>query len=177
MIATSNESVPRNVLLRREREANGLSRRDLAAKVDLHPSYIHHIENGTRNPPAATLQLIAKVLQISPEQFEAAGPPEHTRKRNRDKSSGPSTPGGMSGVAGRRPSVDGTSGAQPAAVPPNPVPDGSAERLDMVGGPNLESYDLAFRSLVRFSSLAQELGPDTHRQLLKIAETMVQDPS
>lgn len=49
------------------REKAGLSIRQLAARVGVHPSYIGHLETGKKSRPAAALlQRIAEVCQVEP---------------------------------------------------------------------------------------------------------------
>ena len=48
--------------VRQSREKKGWSLQDLAGKTGLSRSYIHHIENGTREPPEETINKLKAVL-------------------------------------------------------------------------------------------------------------------
>lgn len=174
MNATHEQTLPRNVLLKQRRESMDMSREVLADEVKLHPSYIHHIENGTRTPPMATLYRIADVLGISHADFDAAGPAEHRRQRNRDKTAALTAAGSVSQVSetGARPSrTTKASGSGAAGDGLGDSTEAGATETE-----ELELYDQAFKALVAFSSLARKLGPEAHRQLLKMGETMVKTP-
>lgn len=61
-------------LLRRARERQGMSRRDLAAATELSYPYISQLETGYRQPSPAAIQSLATALRISlDEMFDAMG--------------------------------------------------------------------------------------------------------
>lgn len=54
-----------NQVLRRLREARGLSQRELAAKAQVTGAYVAQLETGTKkNPSLAILQRLAKALGV-----------------------------------------------------------------------------------------------------------------
>jgi transcriptional regulator with XRE-family HTH domain len=52
-------------LLRRTREAKGLSQADLAAKTGLQPAAVSHFETGQRSPSFENLRKLADALSVS----------------------------------------------------------------------------------------------------------------
>lgn len=51
--------------VRRLRESRGLSQEGLAAKVDLHRTYVGGIERGERNPTLITIEKLAAALDVT----------------------------------------------------------------------------------------------------------------
>lgn len=69
------------------RQARGITRRDLAARVQLSENYLEKLERGYNAPPsAATLQVLARVLGAGDELFLLAGklPPDLDKRLCRD---------------------------------------------------------------------------------------------
>jgi transcriptional regulator with XRE-family HTH domain len=56
-------------IVRRFREAAGLSQEGLAAKAGIHRTYIGGIERGERNPTLLMIHRLAKALGIIPGQL------------------------------------------------------------------------------------------------------------
>lgn len=52
--------------LRRLRESNGISQEELASRAGLHRTYIGAVERGERNITLATLQRIARAIEVDP---------------------------------------------------------------------------------------------------------------
>ncbi|MFN3326947.1 MAG: helix-turn-helix domain-containing protein [Bryobacteraceae bacterium] len=71
MQETANESTEQRVgpLLRGLRESRGLSVRTLAARAGFSPSFISQVENGLASPSIASLERIARCLNVSLVQF------------------------------------------------------------------------------------------------------------
>jgi transcriptional regulator with XRE-family HTH domain len=49
--------------------AAGLTQTALAKRCGMHRSYLSNLENGGRNPTLATLQRLAKSLEVMPGSF------------------------------------------------------------------------------------------------------------
>jgi transcriptional regulator with XRE-family HTH domain len=56
-------------IVRRFREAAGISQEELAALAKIHRTYIGGIERGERNPTLLMIHRLAKALEIKPAQF------------------------------------------------------------------------------------------------------------
>ena len=56
-------------LVRRLREAAGLSQEDFAARAGVHRTYIGGIERGERNPTLTTIYRLARALRVSPARL------------------------------------------------------------------------------------------------------------
>src|SRR5215469_838190 len=69
---TADERAPFGVLLRRARRAAGLSQEALAERASLSVDAISALERGLRRAPhAETLELLARALQVGPEEWAA----------------------------------------------------------------------------------------------------------
>jgi len=157
---------PRNLLLRQKRRELKMSREQLAEAVKLHPSYIQHIENGSRVPAEKTLLRLAEALQIPKEVFDRAAPARHIRQRARRKNAlaqgGESSPPRQ--LAGLRMNDYDHSrmiiGDDPedrsTPAPTDPVSDG--KRLDE-----------ALKALDAFTLAAKQLDLDGRQLLLQLA--------
>jgi len=55
--------------LRRLRERQALSQRDLAAKAGVNVTTINHIEQGKQRPNPSTIRKLAKALGVTPEEL------------------------------------------------------------------------------------------------------------
>lgn len=55
--------------LKRIRTAKNLSQGAIARKLEVHRSYISGIENGKRNPTLATIDKLAKALNVSVDKL------------------------------------------------------------------------------------------------------------
>src|SRR5437868_1376814 len=107
-------------LLRRYREAAGLSQEALAERAALSPRGLLYLERGMHRPYPGTLRRLADALSLTPQEREAlmlAGPPRPT--------SPPATPPG-----GANPPPAG----EPAAHPLAPLPMAASE-LPLVDAP------------------------------------------
>lgn len=63
------EEIGRKV--KRLRQAAGMTQEELAEKLDLHVSFVGHLERGGRKPGMQTLERIASVFNIPPHEFFA----------------------------------------------------------------------------------------------------------
>ena len=59
--------VGRNI--RHWRKVRGLSQEDLAARAQLHPTYVSGIETGSRNPTVKIIGRIATALEVAPGEL------------------------------------------------------------------------------------------------------------
>jgi DNA-binding XRE family transcriptional regulator len=67
---TSNNGVPRLAQsVRHWRIAAGLTQTAVAKQSGVNRSYLSHLESGRRNPTLATLQRLAKILNVAPGYF------------------------------------------------------------------------------------------------------------
>lgn len=71
-------------LVRRARQAAGLTLEDVASRVGITVGALSHIESGRRLPSAANAALIAEALSISPDDILLALDEEHSLKRERE---------------------------------------------------------------------------------------------
>ena len=55
--------------VRRWRKERGLSQEELAARAELHPTYLSGIETGYRNPTVKIVGRIARALKVRPSQL------------------------------------------------------------------------------------------------------------
>jgi transcriptional regulator with XRE-family HTH domain len=63
------ECVTFGTIVRRFREAAGLSQEALAARAAIHRTYIGGIERGERNPTLLMIHRLARALGIKPNQL------------------------------------------------------------------------------------------------------------
>jgi transcriptional regulator with XRE-family HTH domain len=63
------ECVAFGKIVRRVREAAGISQEELAALTNIHRTYIGGIERGERNPTLIMIHRLAKALRIKPAQL------------------------------------------------------------------------------------------------------------
>ena len=75
-MAKSNRPIDPNELtrllgraVRETRERVGISQSELAAKADLHPTYVSVVERGLKSPTLYTLARIAKALEKKPSEL------------------------------------------------------------------------------------------------------------
>jgi len=64
---TLEKQFGRNV--RQRRKARNLSQEDLAARAELHPTYVCGIETGARNPTLRVVERIAAALEVEPNEL------------------------------------------------------------------------------------------------------------
>ena len=57
----------RNMIV--ERNKRGLSQEDLAAKADIHRTYLSGLERGIRNPTLKVLERLAEALETTPSRL------------------------------------------------------------------------------------------------------------
>ena len=55
--------------VRQWRKARNLSQEDLAARAELHPTYVSGIETGARNPTLRVGERIAAALEVEPNEL------------------------------------------------------------------------------------------------------------
>ena len=55
--------------MKRLREVRGISQKEFASKIGVHPSLISNLESGKRNPSMQTLSKIAKALGVTVSQL------------------------------------------------------------------------------------------------------------
>ncbi len=65
--------------LRYYRHQKGYTQEELAELTDLYPSYMSDIENGRYGPSFENIELIAKILEIKPEQLFTDSDITHTK--------------------------------------------------------------------------------------------------
>src|SRR3982750_3197285 len=73
--AAADAATPLGTFIRRQRELQQLSMRQLADLVGISNPYLSQIERGLREPSEKVLDAIAENLQLSAEALSAHGPP------------------------------------------------------------------------------------------------------
>lgn len=118
--------------LRRERQARGLSLRELADRLDLSASLISQVETGRARPSVRTLYALADALDVSlDELLELGGRPEAAGGAGAGAAAGG---GAANGSAGDDAGAATTAGGATADSPAGKRPPG-AHPADRPGGP------------------------------------------